>query len=102
MRKIGPFVTTPLASVAERSAAARSRQHRFKRRAQYDCRVTSSASKLLARFGSDALFHISLRADAGLAAGDFETYALWQRRRRAAERLLRTRQTGVAVAGGRA
>ena len=40
--------------------------------------------------------------DAGLAAGDFETYALWQRRRRAAERLLQTRQTGVQAPGGKA
>ena len=102
MRKIGPFMTTPLASVAERSAAARSRQHRFRRRAQYGCRATQAASKLVARFGGDAVFHINLRADAGLAAGDFETYAMWQRRRRAAERLLQTRQTGVLVPGGKA
>ncbi len=102
MRKIGSFMTTPLASVAERSAAARSRQHRFRRRAQYGCRATQSASKLVSRFGDDALFHISLRADAGLAAGDFETYALWQRRRRAAERLLQTRQTCVLAPGGKA
>ena len=102
MRKIGPFKTTPLASVAERSAAARSRQHRSRRRAQYGCRATQSASRLVSRFGDDALFHISLRADAGLAAGDFATYALWQRRRRAAERLLQSRQTGVLAPGGKA
>ncbi len=100
MRKTGRFMTTPLASVAERSAAARSRQHRFRRRARHGCRATQSASNLVAQFGNDSLFHISLRADAGLTAGDFETYAMWQRRRRAAERLLQTRRTGVLVPGG--
>jgi len=100
-RKMGRLVTTPLASVAERSAAARSRQHRFKRRAQHGCRTTQSASRLVARFGADAVFHMNLRADAGLALGDFVTYAMWQRRRRAAERLLKTRGTGMPTPGGK-
>ena len=101
MRKIGSFKTTPLASVAERSAAARSRQHRFKRRALYGCRPTRSASRLVSQFGDEALFHISLRADEGMAAGDFETYALWQRRRRTAERLLQLRKTVMPAPGGK-
>ena len=101
VRKIGPFVATPLASVAERSAAARSGQLRFKRRAHHGCRATQSASGLVARFGDDAVFHMTLRADPGLALGDFVTYAMWQRRRRAAERLLKTRGTGVPCPGGK-
>ena len=95
VRKSGRLLATPLASVAERSAVARSRQHRVKRRAQFGCRTAQTASTVVARLGSDALFHIKRRADAGLASGDFEAYALWQRRRRAAERLIRMRATGV-------
>lgn len=102
VRRIGPTLARPLASVAERSAAARSRQHRFTRRARFGCRATQSATNLINRLGEDALFHIRMRADAGLASGDFETYALWQKRRRAAERLLKTRWTGVLNSGGKA
>ena len=40
-------------------------------------------------------------ADAGLASGDFETYALWQRRRRVAERLLKTLGTSVPYPRGK-
>ena len=101
VRRIGRVVTTPLASVAERSAAARSRQLRFKRRAQYVCRANQSASTLLARLGDDAVLRMKSNADAGLASGDFETYALWQRRRRAAERLLKTLGTSVPYPGGK-
>lgn len=101
VRKIGPSVTTPLASVAERSAAARSRQLRFKRRAQYVCRTNQSAANLVARLGDDAVFCMKSSADAGLASGDFETYALWQRRRRVAERLLKTLGTSVPYPGGK-
>ena len=101
MRKTGPSLTNPLASVAERSAAARSRNHRFRRRALYECQVTQSASRILNRLGSGALFHINLKAEEGLAAGDLETYVLWKRRRNVAERLMRSRATGVMIPAGK-
>ena len=100
VRKIGPFFATPLASVAERSAAARSRQHRVKRRVFYGCRATQSASSLVTRYGDDAILHMRSRAESGLASGDFETYALWLRRKRKAERLIQSRHTGPALRGG--
>ncbi len=54
-----------------------------------DLDIYRAANVIINQYGEDAPIHAAMRADATLEAGDLNGYAVWKRRLRAVEELVR-------------